>query len=493
MIHLLLMVSGQSIFIHWDRVSEGVLFPRIDGIDPYPGNLVSNLNLAKTSEGDLSTESVNHTVNSSFPSSISFMGSVNMSHPSVNELTVREIQPILAREKIKCRACSEKSDFIDAIRTHLTSLSIKSLKNFIVVRGLRCHDCKSKAELIHLALHGAHLPHLNVTVPLFILEGCWLYPRGSLRMVVMEPRYQFMLDWVMRRDGRFGLLPTARHGIIARIQEMRTEKAGRVAMTIVAEHRFRIHGSDAMWEIENSHGLMMANATLFVDDPLTTSKVAELKQFEKNARRDFFRHDSDAKAAKREMTLLGNPPAENLGPEVFSHWLAMASEVGTKKKEMFLTTSTQRRLKLGYESFLEDLNAKNKRTSTDSPQRVSKESSSREASQEKEAKKEASEAGESRSAKKKSDRDEANQMDSAEPQTPGNKDESRRASNKKGAPKAEDPSVHQQRDGEGGKKLDSERRKGGRERREASRMAQERSEAQRSHGRQRPPTNKAKF
>jgi Lon protease-like protein len=354
-VHMACMAAGQSIFIHWDRISDGVRFPRIDGIDPFPENLASNLDSPKLLGVPASESSVTKIADEKFPSTIAYSGFVNMSHPALNDLSVREIRSILQREKIKCRACSERSDFIDAMRGHLASLSIKSLKNFIVVRGLSCRECKSKDELILNALHGAHLPHLNVTVPLFILEDCWLYPRASLRMMVLEPQIQFMLDWIMQRGGRFGLLPTSQHGIIARIQEMTKEQNGKTTLRIVGEHRFRIHGPEAKWEMENSHGFTMANATLFVDDPVTATKVAELKQPEKMARREFFRHDSDAKAARRELTLIGNPPPENLGSEVFSHWLAMASEAGSNKKEMFLTTSTHRRLKLGFESLVQDL------------------------------------------------------------------------------------------------------------------------------------------
>ena len=345
------VLDAQNIFIHWDRISDGVLFPRIDGIDPFPDHSVPKEDFLEVSQ---SVQAQNQTVEQ-FQSFLEYNGFINTSHPTVNNLTIREINSILKREKITCRACSEKRDFLDAIRGHLNSLSIRSLKNFLVVRGLSCEDCKSKDELIQRALAGAHLAYLNITaLPLFILEGCWLYPRSSLKLIVFEPRYQFMLDFVMRRDQRFGLLPTAEYGIVARIQSISTENDGKILVEIFGEHRFKV---ESTWEMENSRGLKVANCTLFTDAPVMTKKVADLKALEKTARREFFRHDSDAKASLRQLTLLGNPPPENLGSETFSHWLAMASEIETNKKEMFITTSTQRRLKLGYESLVESLSA----------------------------------------------------------------------------------------------------------------------------------------
>jgi Lon protease-like protein len=356
------VICSQNIFIHWDRVSQTVMFPRIEGVDPFPESLMSeprsrSANKVKEiSNKDVKTELAHSGIlqanlsNDESESIIEYAGFINMSRPAVNTMAVRELKSLIQKEKIVCKACSEKVDFVDAIREYLNLLSIKSLKNFIVVRGVQCPECKSKAELIHKALHAAHLPELNVTIPLFLLEKLWLFPRAFMKLIIFEPRYKLMLDHVVRKDGRFGLLPSQSRGIVVRIKHMQTEEDGRILITIVGEHRFKINGP--LWDMENSHGLKVANVTLFVDDPVLASEAKHLREMEKISRREFFRHDTDENAATREATLLGHPPPENLGSEVFSHWLAMASNIERDKKEMFYTASTQRRLKIGHDSFV---------------------------------------------------------------------------------------------------------------------------------------------
>ena len=139
------VICSQNVFIHWDRVSQTVMFPRIEGIDPFPESLVQS-GLVKDEVKEISNDDVkialphsdilqNIKSNNESESLVEYSGFINMSRPALNAMTIREMKTLITKEKIVCKACSEKTDFVDAIRDYLNLLSIKSLKNCIVVNA----------------------------------------------------------------------------------------------------------------------------------------------------------------------------------------------------------------------------------------------------------------------------------------------------------------------------------------------------------------------
>ena len=342
----LLQCSSQSIFVHWDKATDGFVRPQLNGIDkPANSPFALEPTANRTEENLLASHW--HIPSNIIISSV-YNGTLNMSDsPVLDGLASKKLKSICAAENISCTSCWNKNHYKSAILQHIHSISIRSLKNFLAVRGLRCHECKTKADLERIAVYGAHLPHRKFVLPAVMIPNFWLFPRGTLKLNILEPQFQFMLRLIEQQgDQRFALLPTKNVGIIARVTKLEYPTDGQVEVQIVGEQRFRAEGS--LWTLAGhfAQDVALVNGTLLTDQPVPAAATAELRVADKGARRAFFWLDTDRWAARRAETLLGSPPPESDGPEALSHWLGMALNEPRLQAEMFVSNSTAARLAL---------------------------------------------------------------------------------------------------------------------------------------------------
>jgi hypothetical protein len=127
------------------------------------------------------------------------------------ELSPGRYAQAVSRLGVKCRACVERADYVEAATNWLSRLSIRSLKNILAVRGVGCKACRTREELQMAALHAATLALKNVTLPLFDASHVHsqeprmpttkvgadiprLYPRGVIRLRVVEERYKLLVN-----------------------------------------------------------------------------------------------------------------------------------------------------------------------------------------------------------------------------------------------------------------------------------------------------------
>ena len=255
--------------------------------------------------------------------------------PSPAELSPGKYGQAVSRLGVKCSACAERADFVEAAQKWLSRLSIRSLKNILAVRGVGCKACRTRDQLQMAALHAATLALKNVTLPLFDASHAHakelrvptkvgadmprLFPRGVIFLRVFDERHRLLVHRCLASNQRFVLKQGPKHGIVAKILE-HGDKDGSMWVRIRGEQR--VHLVKTAVEA-NTHGLEYCKGYLFVDNPIYKKDASLLDHMQKRLRRLFFLLDTDDHADRRAGTI-GNPPEEAHGPEALSHWISQA-------------------------------------------------------------------------------------------------------------------------------------------------------------------------
>lgn len=301
--------------------------------------------------------------------------------PSPAELSPGKYGQAVSRLGVKCTACAERADFVEAAQKWLSRLSVRSLKNILAVRGVGCKACRTREELQMAALHAATLALKNVTLPLFEASHVHaqelrmptkagadmprLFPRGVIFLRVLEERYRLLVQRALASNKRFVLKQGPKHGVVAKIIE-HWHQDGSMWVKVRGEQRMII----VKTAVEaNTHGLEYCKGYMFVDQPVYKRDASLLDNMQKRVRRLFFLLDTDDHAHRRADTI-GNPPEEAHGPEALSHWISQAvctanmhTVMADPDLAIFLlkTQNTTRRLDVLDEVFMHKLEKLNKK------------------------------------------------------------------------------------------------------------------------------------
>ena len=264
--------------------------------------------------------------------------------PSLGDLSAGSFAQAIANLGVSCKACAERSDFLEAAHKYLSSLSIRSLKNVLAVRSARCKTCRSRKDLEMASLHAAALPPKTVTLAVWGARSAVgpgdtvrCFPRGVVYLSVVEARHQMLVQIAMQSTQRFALTqPGHDIGIVARILQQGVTD-GNAWIKVQCEQRIHMLGpaEEPEWTRPitinaggavppHAQGLRFSRCRMFVDDPVFRHQVAELDGLQRSVRRLFFRIDGDVFAEARVRACQNHPPEEAHGPESLSHWISQA-------------------------------------------------------------------------------------------------------------------------------------------------------------------------
>jgi len=284
--------QGLTAHVRWTADGAGEFQPRLAGMPAPGGDGRGEPPRQDRLGGALTTDSA------SFEMQVSPDGE---NCPSPGELSPGQYGKAVALLGVRCKACAERADFVEAAQIFLSRLSVRSLKNILSVRGAGCRVCRTREDLQMACLHAATLPPKNVSLPLFdtshvpsALVRC--YPRGIVRLKVVEHRHQVLQQLSMESSQRFALLQGPKHAVVAKILE-HGEQDGTPWVKVRCHQRVKIltrQPVPALPGIEAAHGF------LFVDAPVLKRDASNLDHLQRRVRRQFFALDNDASAQARE-------------------------------------------------------------------------------------------------------------------------------------------------------------------------------------------------
>ena len=285
--------QGLTAHIRWTADGADGEVPRLHGLSAAPDSDAGGALRHDPTGGALTTD----------PASFELQVSPDGENcPSPAELSAGQYGKAITRLGVRCRACTERADFLEAAQMFLSRLSVRSLKNILSMRGAACRVCRTREDLQLACLHAATLPPKNVSLPLFNSEGpleARCYPRGIVRLKVVEQRQHVLQQLAMDSSQRFALLQGPAHGIVAKILE-HGEQDGARWVKVRCNQRIKIVARKA---VPGMPGLEAVHGSLFVDKPVWKSHASELDQLQKRVRRHFFALDSDACASARADTI----------------------------------------------------------------------------------------------------------------------------------------------------------------------------------------------